>query len=93
MDVKEIINQIEKIKIEDDTNGSESWIAVGVDNVRTNSKIGRELLANGFRKDSFYGLIYVLHGNLKEKEMKAKSLQDLLCGVFQLKTQIYDRGL
>ena len=28
-----------------------------------------------------------------EKETKAKSLQDLLCGVCHLETQIYDRAL
>lgn len=93
MKIKEAINKIVDIKIQDDTNGSEAWIAVNVENVRSNSKIGKELIEIGFRKDAYYeGLIYSVCGNLKEKYAKAQELQNLLESN-GIHSTILDRGL
>lgn len=93
MSIKEIIDQAENIKIQDNTNGSETWMAIQIFGVRKNSNLGRELVACGFHTDAYYkGLLYTVFGNLKEKEAKVKFLTEKLSSE-GLKVEILDRAL
>lgn len=94
MSIKNIISDVESIKLDDVTNGSEAWIAVRVTCVRKNSKLGKEMIENGFRIDSYYkGLIYSVSGNLKEKYAKAELLIKQLNYLYGISATILDRAL
>lgn len=93
MTIKEIIDQAEDIKIQDDTNGSEAWMAIQVLGVRKNSNLGKEMIACGFHADIYYkGLLYTVFGNLKEKDAKVKFLTEKLTAE-GIKVGILDRAL
>lgn len=94
MSIQSIIENVEAIKIEDSSNGSEAWIAIQVIGVRRNSKLGKEMIENGFHTDVYYkGFLYTLHGNLKEKYEKAKVLTQSLVEEYNLNPVLLDRAL
>lgn len=94
MTIKSIIEEVEAIKIEDNTNGSEAWIALQLTNIRKNSKLGKEMIEEGFHTDIYYkGLLYTIHGNLKEKYEKARLLTQRLNEEYKLSPILLDRAL